>query len=958
MRKFFLLGILCLISSHLLAQSKSLEVESFQLENGLTVYLNVDNTMPMIHGLVAVKGGAKRDPHDATGIAHYFEHIMFKGTDKLGTINYKEEKVYLDSISNLYDKLGKASSKEERLEIQKEINRISVKAAEYAIPNELDKVLNGMGGKGINAGTGYESILYYNSFPANQIEKWIEVYSHRFINPVFRLFQSELETVYEEKNLYADDPMDSFFEKFMKEFYKRSPYGQQTILGKSEHLKNPSLSKMKEYFETYYVANNMALVLSGDFDPEKIKPMIKEKFGVWRKGEKPEELTIKEDPFSGEERIKKRLTPIKVGILGYRTVPKNHPDELGLELCSNLLSNSSSTGLLDQLRNDNKMMMAGLFNDIHTELGGSFIFFVPKIIGQSLKKAEQEVEIKLEKLRKGDFDDKLLKGVKTELKKQYERWLEDMRWRTYAIAESFLYDIKWEDYLNTSSDIEKLSKEDVVKIANKYFGKDRLVFYSKMGFPKKDKIKKPPFKPVQPKNTEKKSDYVKKIEEIPIVEIAPKFIDFDKDVKSIKISDGVDGYVTKNQINSIFSIRLKFGKGSFKDPIVDQAASTFEYASPKGEKLEDFKQELQLLGCSYYTYTNLNYTTINISGLDENLEPSLKLINKLIKDISVEEKHQKKLVQNYKMELRFEDKDVMAKSDAITSYAFYGKNSKYLSRLSVKEVANLSIEQILGKMKEILGYEYQVHYCGNKSAKEFAELYRETISIPQSLAKKVKFEEAERKKYNENTILFLNDKKALQSHINILVEGNINEEKEIVKLNGFNDYLDGNMSSIIFQEIREFRSLAYGSYGRYKPSFYRNKAGYFKGWLSTQADKTTEAVDVFTSILKEIPQKPERINEVRTNLTLSINASQPMLRYKSDRVAYWKSQGYSQDPRIERYEKFEKLEFNEILDFYNKNVKGRPWVIAIVGDEKSIDMEKLKKYGKIKHVKKSELFKK
>jgi zinc protease len=853
MKNLFFTGLLCLIISNLPAQEYPLKVESYQLENGLTVYLNVDKTMPMVNGMVVVKGGAKRDPKDATGIAHYFEHILFKGTDEIGSIDYQKEKIYLDSIKNLYDDLGKTNDKNKRLEIQKEINRISVKAADYAIPNELDKILNGMGGKGINAGTGYEGIFYYNSFPSNQIEKWLEVYSHRFINPVFRLFQSELETVYEEKNLYADDPMDSFFEKFSKEFYRKSPYGQQTILGTTEHLKNPSLSKMQQYFDTYYVAKNMALVLSGDFDPEKVRPIIAEKFGKWRSGEKPKDLVISEAPFNGRELVKRRLTPIKVGVRGYRTVPKNHPDELGLELCSNLLSNNSSTGLLDKLYTDNKLMMAGLMNDIHAEVGGAYLFFVPKIIGQSLKKAEKEVETQLEKLRKGDFDDKLLEGVKTEMKKQYERWLEDMRWRTYAIADAFLYGVKWTDYLDAPDKIDKFTKEDVKKLANKYFGDNYLAFYSKMGFPKKDKIDKPPFKPVLPKNAEKKSDYAKKIEDMPVVEMAPRFIDFEKDVACREISKGVKAFITPNPINNIFSIRLEFGKGNYKDPIVSQAASLFANANPKDMDYDTFKRKLQLLGCSFYTYAGLNSTTMNISGLENNLEKSLKLINQFLKSISVEEKHLKKLAQNYRFDLKFEDKDVYTKGQAASLYALYGNNSRYLSRLSVKEVKALKVDELVNKMKEIVGYEYEVHYCGKKNPEEFISLFKSCMDIPEHLQSKKEYFELERKKYSENTILFLDDKKAIQSHINIMVEGDVNDEDNLIKMEAFNDYLDGGMASIIFQEIREFRSLAYGSSGNYRASFYRNKPGYFKGWLSTQADKTLEAIEVYTDILKNMP---------------------------------------------------------------------------------------------------------
>jgi predicted Zn-dependent peptidase len=958
MKKFLLFGFLCLFAGKMPAQNNPLKVETYQLKNGLTIYLNEDHTMPMVHGMIIVKGGAKRDPKYATGIAHYFEHIMFKGTDKIGTINYTGEKPYLDSIRVLYDNLGKTKDEKQRLEIQKEINRISVKAADYAIPNEFNKILTDMGGKAINASTSHEWINYYNSFPSNQIEKWIEVYSERFIHPVFRLFQSELETVYEEKNMYEDNPMRLIFEKFYAQFYKNSPYGQQTVLGTTEHLKNPSLSKMEEYFNTYYVAKNMALILSGDFDPVKIKPLIEEKFGIWRSGEVPIDLAVNEAPFKGREVFKKRMTPIKVGVRGYRTIPKNHPDEIAFNVCANLLSNSSSTGLMDKLAADNKLLFAGLQNDNFTETGGSYVFFVPKIVGQSLKSAEKLTIKQFDRLRNGDFDDELLAAVKIEMKKQHERRLEDMRNRTYLIADAFVYGANWDDFLAIPSKIDKVSKADIMKIANTYFADNYLDFYSKMGFPKKDKIKKPPFKPIQPKNSDQKSDYAKKIAQMPIVEMTPKFIDFGKDVVCTQVNKGINVFTTPNPINNIFSISLVYGKGDFNDPMVDQAAMMFDNSNPAGMKYEDFKRKLQLLGCNLSGYADLNSCTINISGLDENLEASLKLINQYLKNISIEEKMLKPLAQNNKMELKFENKDVSSKGNALAEYAQYGNASKFLTRLSQKEIKGLKIKQLVDKMNEIIGYEYEVHYCGTKSAEDFTEIFKKCIETGTNLKPKTNVIERKRDVVSQNTIYFVDDKKALQSHIYFMVEGGVNDEQSLVKLDAFNDYTGGSMSSIIFQEIREFRSLAYGSNGWYNASFYRDKPGYFKGWLSTQADKTNEAVEVYSGLLTSLPQKPERIDAVRKNLTLSINANQSSPRYKSRSVSRWMAQGYTDDPRKTRYDKYLNVSFDDILDFYNTNLKGKPILITIVGDKKRIDLEKLKKFGTLKIIDKSEIFKK
>lgn len=302
------------------AQQGDLKIKTTYLNNGLKVVMCEDHSQPEIFGAVIVRAGSKNDPADATGMAHYFEHIMFKGTDKIGTINWEAEKVYLDSISLMYDKLHETEDVESRKAIHRKINELSLASAEYAIPNETDVILTQMGGKGINAFTSLDHTVYHNSFPSNQLSKWMDVYVERFRNPIFRLFQSELETVYEEKNMYSDYQLNAYLEAATKEAFGEHPYGRP-VIGYAEHLKNPQLSKMRAFFDTYYVANNMTLGLVGDFKIEEVEPIIAEKFGTLRSGKLPEKPSYKMPTFTEKIVKEVRLTPIKLGTLIFQGVP-------------------------------------------------------------------------------------------------------------------------------------------------------------------------------------------------------------------------------------------------------------------------------------------------------------------------------------------------------------------------------------------------------------------------------------------------------------------------------------------------------------------------------------------------------------------------------------------------------------------------------------------------------------
>ena len=298
MRYLFLLLSLIVLSTSK-AQESSLKLETYELENGLKVYLNQDTGASNIYGAVWVNTGAKDDPADTTGIAHYLEHMLFKGTQELGTQDFESEEPHLEEIKRLYDQLALQTDEAKKSSLQQQINDEERKASEYAIPNEFDRLIKSIGSTGVNASTGNDYTIYYNYFPPNQLPKWLDIYAHRFQKPVFRLFQSELEAVYEEKNRAGDNLQGRIFEKYNSYIYGDHPYSTQTVLGSVEHLKNPSLKTMYEFFQTYYVPNNMALVLSGNFDTDAAKPLIAAAFGQLPRGAQPGFKNDEPNSFEG-----------------------------------------------------------------------------------------------------------------------------------------------------------------------------------------------------------------------------------------------------------------------------------------------------------------------------------------------------------------------------------------------------------------------------------------------------------------------------------------------------------------------------------------------------------------------------------------------------------------------------------------------------------------------------------
>ena len=950
---FVLIGLNC-------GKQSPLDVEIYKLNNGLTVMLNEDHNETSVFGAVVVDGGGKRDPADATGIAHYLEHVLFKGTSKMGTIDYGTEKIYLDSIEVLYDKLGSTKGVKRRLRIQKEINRISIKAAEYAIPNEFDRLIEGMGGTGLNAGTGSDFIYYYNAFPNTQIEKWMEVYSHRFFDPVFRLFQAELEIVYEEKNRAMDSAFRVFYETFQKYFFKNHPYGQQTVLGSVDHLKNPSLSKMQEYYNKYYVANNMYLIIAGDFNKREVKKLIKEKFQKIKKGGEIEPVNFKEKPFKGREIVDLAITPYRMARMGYRTIKPNHNDAVVLDVIKNMFNNSSRTGLLDRINAENKILSAYATPGLGgTDLGGFGFQFVPKDDEQSFDQAEELVLGEIEKIKTGNFDSELLDFIKLNINMAHEKSMESVGSRLWLIMSIILHNKPWDDIKSYPQNINSVTKDQIIEVANKYFTDNYLIVRSDKGEHDKVKLEKPPFKPVVPKNSEAKSEYANELDKIVPKEVNPRFVDFGKDVVFEDIREKIHFYHVKNPVNTIFSMSLQFGLGTIENPALSQAAQYVALIGTKDKSFDQFKEALQKIGSKIEVFANSNYFGYSISGMDMYYDETLELLNEYMTQMHVREADRQKiskLVESSKIMRDREVKDPSTAGRALRDYVLWGKKSPFLRRSTIKEVESMNPAFLVQQAKDAMKYEVDIMYTGTLSKVSVINSIEKTLRISSELSDTKSPITIDYTPHTRNKVFMIDDPEAVQSQIYILAEGDVLDMEQRSVSDVFNNYFGRGMASIVFQEIREFRSLAYTARGYYINRPDVNMKGYFYGYIGTQVDKTMDAISTYIDIFKNMPQKENRINSIRNGLTQSINTRKPAWRRQALYVSNLRKQGYKEDPNKFEYNVYKNVEFDDIIEFHKSKIKKDPLVITVVTDRSKINIDKILDYGELIELKKEKVF--
>ena len=965
--KRFVFVLVCLLLMAMGGQARQadvLKVKELTLGNGLKVWLNEDHTQPKVFGAVVVKAGAKDCPN--TGIAHYFEHIMFKGTDSIGTIDYASEKVFLDSIAAQYEQLAQTRDEQQRKLIQKEINRLSIRAGEYAIPNEFDRMIAEYGGTGLNAATSYDYTYYYNMFAPQYIRQWLTIYSHRLVHPVYRLFQGELETVYEEKNRSSDNILMGALEHGMSELFRGSPY-EYPIIGSTENLKNPRMSEMEAFYKQYYVPENMGLILCGDFNSDEVCALLEPTFGQLPRGSVGHRPPTTIPPIQGQRTVglKIPLPIVKASALAFRAPSDFEADAPALDLATRLLSNEGETGLIDSLVNNHRIM-AGITQRV--SLNGSGILLlasIPNIPFGSKKKAEQMCWEQVEKLKRGQFSDYELDVLKLEAQREQSEALENLGSRSSMMVDVFAQGRSWDEYLRQVETIRNLTKDDVVRVANQYFSNDFIRLVKKFGSYEKDVIEKPGFEPVRPKNADAESEYARRLREMPAEDRPVRLIDFENDAQRVALCSAGSGsadatsrlFATKNPVNDVFNLTLMYHRGTLDEPVLDAVSDFVNQLGTDSLTLQQFRKALQEKGAAMDIGVTKNYFLINLKGFDQVFLPALRLLGHFMRHAKADEKVKKKMVK----ELKASRKSIWKSNDevmeAIMEKIEFGERSQYLTVLLPKELSRMTGEDFLHRFRDVQQYACDVIYSGGLSAAAVAQMVCQALPVGES-AKSQPMTTRALKRYEEPVVYVYDMPSARQSIIRtyqgLRPMATSDEQARLLLLGR---YFGSGMSSLMFQEIREFRSMAYTANAAGSlPVHTEEDPACFTTYIGTQADKTMQAVAVLDTLLNELPLRSRNLDVAKKELVSSINNGYPTFRALGVAIASYLNEGKTCDPDSGLVKSVPALTSDDITRFYRQEVQPAPRITLVVGNKKKLNLQELSRYGRIVELKRADFF--
>lgn len=934
-----------------------IHVQQHTLSNGLRLFLSINKDEPRIYTEIAVRVGSKHDPADTTGLAHYFEHMMFKGTDRLGSLNWAQEKPILDKIEALFEQHRAEPDPEKKRALYAEIDRLSFEAAKFAAANEYDKLVSAIGAKGTNAYTWVEQTVYVNDIPTNELERWFQLESERFRRPVLRLFHTELETVFEEYNINQDKDFRKTMKAMQETLTPTHPYGTQTTLGRGEDLKNPSQTNIYRFFDRYYVPNNMAIVLAGDFEPEAAVALAERHFGHFERKKVPPFNFEPQPELTARTRRDVHGNEAAWVEVAWRFPGANSPETALLPLVAGLLYNQQA-GLFDlNLLQKQQVLEAYAYPRVYEDYSSLVLHGKPRE-GQTLEEVEQLLLAQIENLRVGNFEEWLPGAVVKDLKLSEIKEFEKNHGRAAAITSAFVLGIEWKDMVGRWPMLEKTTRADLAAFAQKHLRADNYaVVFKHTGEDKSVmKVEKPPITAVELNRTDA-SGFAQGFLQTDVPNIEPQFLDFQKLIKKSTLAPGVKFHAIRDPKGKVFRLYFIFEMGKTADRRLGLAASYLPFLGTSKYSATEMQQAFYRLGVHFSANCQDERLYLTLSGLEESFEEAVALAEHLLADAQPNQEALENLVadtlvrrENAKMDKR----EILTK--AMSAFGKYGPANPYSDRLTREQLLAVRPEELTDLLRGLLSFEHTVFYHGPKPPRSVSAMLKKTHPLGGERRKIMS-----NKKYTElaakrDRVLFVHFP-MVQVELLLLSKGSPKFNlDEYAFAEWYNQYFGYGLSSIVFQEIRESKALAYSAYAYAATPQRKQKAHFLQAYVGTQPDKLRTAVEAFQAILEEMPVLETQIEHARQSIIRQLSAERIT---KADIYWNWRTtleRGHKTDLRRVVFETLQQANAADLLDFQRRTVRGRRYTWLVLGDRQHVDFQYLRKIGPVKELPLEQVF--
>ncbi len=449
-------------------------VTEFTLDNGMEFIVLERHEAPIVSFITYADVGGANEVPGKTGVAHFLEHLAFKGTTRIGTTNYTAEQPLLDRLDNLHRQIEaeKASGNDTKVEeLQAEFDRVQEEAAQFAVQNEFGQIVERSGGVGLNATTSADATRYFYSFPSNKLELWMSIESERFLEPVFREFYKEQQVILEERRLRTDNsPIGKLLEEFLSTAFQVHPY-QQPVIGTAEDIAGLTRRDVQEFFQTYYVPNNLTVAIVGDVKPDRVKELAQVYFGRYEPKPAPPQVTAVEPQQTTPREVEVRFQSEPWYLEGYHRPGIDHPDNATYEMISAILSNGRTSRLYRSLVEEKQVALAaqgfnGFPGDKYPNLILLYGLTAP---GHTIDEVQAALQEEIDRLKREPVTAEELERVKTQAKASLLRSLDSNSGMASLLVE---YEVKMGDWRNLFGQIEQIdavTADDILRVARSTF---------------------------------------------------------------------------------------------------------------------------------------------------------------------------------------------------------------------------------------------------------------------------------------------------------------------------------------------------------------------------------------------------------------------------------------------------------------------------------------------------------
>jgi len=451
------------------------KVTQFELDNGLRFLVIERHDAPVATFVTHADVGAANEPMGQSGIAHIFEHMVFKGSSYVGTTNAKKEKKAIAKMDQAYQdwlelKYKPNPDSAAMAEKWQEFTTYQEEAKQYVVNNEFSQIIDRAGGVGMNAGTAADYTVYFYSLPSNKMELWFSLEAERFKDPVLREFYVEKDVVKEERRMRTDsNPVGRLIEEFLAVAYTAHPYGIPGI-GWPSDIEATTIEDAREFFESYYVPSSMIMAIAGDVNPKEVKKLAEKYFGDIPRSPDAPKLTVEEPEQRGERRfvIEEKSQPFYIE--GYHTISSKHTDAQPLQILSQILSGGRTSRLYKRMvEKDQTALNVGAFNGFPGDKYQSmFLTYVVPNQGVDMDVVEETLREEIQRVKDGDITSQELERAKTNLRANFIRGLDSNQGLAMRFAASEAIHGSWERVFEEINMLEAVTMEDIQRVANTY----------------------------------------------------------------------------------------------------------------------------------------------------------------------------------------------------------------------------------------------------------------------------------------------------------------------------------------------------------------------------------------------------------------------------------------------------------------------------------------------------------